>query len=380
MTPDELRQRIDRGEGPHADFKRAVGSVGELAKDLVCFANSDGGQILVGVEDSGEVVGVDDVDALMLQVDDVAFQRCAPPVTVVPETVDVDGRCVVVLNVARGDQRPYATKDGRYYVRSGARCRAASREELLRLFQATQDLYYDELSLRQWGMSTLDTETIARHLADLGLEDEADDPTRILRAWRMTDGDHPTVGGLVVFGRRPQDALLAAGVVVGTYAGTDPGDDLVDRKDLFGNLFAVVDQVERFLGLYLPTAHRVAGFEPERQEDVPTAALREAVVNAMVHRDYTIAAPIRVFVFGDRVEVHSPGRPPNSVDAEAMRSGVHVPRNPHVYSRVVASGLATRAGSGVPRISRLLRQSTGTTLGIAIRDAEVVLTLPRRPT
>lgn len=291
-----------------------------------------------------------------------------------------DDRGVILPeNVARGDQRPYATKDGRYYVRSGARCRAASREELLRLFQSAQDLFYDGLPARQIGLSTLDTDTIARHLGEIGLEDESDGPARVLRAWRMSDGDHPTVGGLVVFGRRPQDHLVSTGVTVGAYEGTDPGDDLLDRKDLTGNLFALVDQIVQFLGLYLRTGHRIEAFETERVEDVPAAALREAVVNALTHRDYTIPAPTRVLVFADRVEVHSPGRPPNSVDAEAMRSGVHVPRNPHIYSRVVAGGLATRAGSGIPRIARLLRRSAGTALGIAISDAEVVLTLPRRP-
>lgn len=110
---------------------------------------------------------------------------------------------------------------------------------------------------------------------------------------------------------------------------------------------------------------------------MPQAALREAVVNALVHRDYTVPAPTRIFVFPDRVEVHSPGRPPDSVDDEAMRAGVHVPRNPHIYSRIAASRLATRAGSGIRRITRLLREAGSGDPGIAISDTEVVLTLPR---
>lgn len=110
---------------------------------------------------------------------------------------------------------------------------------------------------------------------------------------------------------------------------------------------------------------------------MPAAALREAVVNALVHRDYTIPGPVRIFVLDDRVEVHSPGRPPNSVDGEAMRAGVHVPRNPHIYSRIAAGQLATRASTGIRRIARLLRESNGGGPGITISDAEVVLTLPR---
>jgi len=141
MTPDELRERILRREDPQTDFKQAIGANLDLAKDLVCFANGDGGQIVVGVAKDRTVVGVPDPDALLLRVDDVAFHSCSPPVTVAPEIVDLDGKNVVVLNVAKGDQRPYSTRDGQYYVRSGARCRSASREELLRLFRATHTLF-----------------------------------------------------------------------------------------------------------------------------------------------------------------------------------------------------------------------------------------------
>lgn len=100
MTPDELRDRILRWEDPHTDFKESVDSNIELAKDLVCFANSDGGQLVIGVTKDRDVVGVPDTDQLLLRVDDIAFQSCSPSVTVVPEIVALDGKDVVVLNGA----------------------------------------------------------------------------------------------------------------------------------------------------------------------------------------------------------------------------------------------------------------------------------------
>lgn len=379
MTPDELRDRILRWEDPHTDFKEAVDSNSELAKDLVCFANSDGGQLVIGVAKDRSVVGVPDADALLLRVDDVAFQRRSPPLTVVPEVVTLDGKDVVVLNIAKGDQRPYCTGEGRYYVRSGARCRQASREELLRLFQAAHSLFYDEQQLPWLDLTDLELDEVARYLDDTNQVDLDDDLARLLRAWRMYDGSHPTVGGLVLFGRRPQAELESSRVVVGALVGDDIGDNFVDRKDVSGPLLSVIAQIEMFLRLHLRTGHEIVGFEKEKREEIPMAALREAVVNALVHRDYTIPGPTRVFVLSDRVEVRSPGRPPNSVDADAMRAGAHVPRNPHIYSRVVAAKLATRAGTGIPRIARLLRETNGTSLGITISNAEVALTLPRGP-
>jgi len=377
MTPGELRERILRGEDPHTDFEQAVDRNAELAKDLVCFANSDGGHLVIGVADDGTVVGVPDPDALLLRVDDVAFNLCSPPVTVVPETVRLDDRDVVVLSIAKGDQRPYSTRDGRYYIRSGARCRAASREELLRLFQGARAVFYDDQPLHWLGLRDIDLDEVARYLEATQQQDLDEDLPRLLRAWRLYDGTHPTVGGIVLFGRKPQSVLESTRMVVGAVAGDDIGGDFIDRKDLSGGLFDLATQAEAFLGLYLRTGHEIVGFQPEKREEIPAAALREAVVNALIHRDYTIPEPTRIFVLADRVEVRSPGRPPNSVDAEAMRAGVHVTRNPHIYSRVADAQLATRAGTGIRRIARLLRENGDRELGIRILDVEVTLTLPR---
>lgn len=240
----------------------------------------------------------------------------------------------------------------------------------------TRSSFFDAQPVPLLNLTGLDLDAISRHAVDVGLENPYD-PTRLLRNCRLYHGAHPTVAGVVLFGRDPQDALEASKVVAGAVAGGDIGDDCIDRTDLRGGLFALVQQVEAFLQLHLQTGHEIAGFEPERRPEIPTAALREAVVNALVHRDYSIPSPCRIFVLADRVEVRSPGRPPNTVDADAMRAGIHVPRNPHIYSRVVEAELATRAGTGIRRIARLLRYHGGGGLGITISDAEVVLTLPR---
>lgn len=377
MTPDELLERIARWEDLHTDFKQEVADNNELAKDIICLANTDGGQLIIGVAETRQIVGVEDVDRLLLRIDDVAYQRCSPPVTVVPEVLDVEGRQVVVVNVPKGDQRPYATRSGQDYVRSGSRCRQASREELLRLFQGARSLYYDEQPVPGLTIGDLDLDSVQRHLESTGREDLADDMSRLLRAWGLYDGESPTVGGVVLFGRRPQEVLESSRVVAAAFPGTDTGDDLTDRKDVSGGLFDVISQLEGFLALHLRRGHKVRAFEPEQVPEIPTAALRESVVNALIHRDYTIAAPVRVFVLADRVEIHTPGQPPNTIDADAMRAGVHVPRNPHIYSRVADAELATRAGTGIHRITRLLREAGNRTLGILISRAEVVLVLPR---
>lgn len=349
------------------------------AADLVAFANTDGGQLLLGIDDRREIVGVEDADRVHRQVDNVALNNCEPPVTVVQELVATeDGRQVVVVNVPKGDMRPYRTNRGVFYIRTTSGRRQASREELLRLFQATESLYYDESPLTRLSLTDLDLGAFEHYLRQTGQEYLLADRERLLENWRLLEGGNPTLAGLLLFGREPQRHLPFAQINAARFAGNDSSTDPRDRKDLQGRLLDVIDQAERFLDLHLFTPHTIRGFEPEPRPELPKEVLREAIVNAVAHRDYTLRAPIRLFVLDDRVEVHTPGRPPNGVDEAAMRAGFHVVRNPSIYARLSDAGLVTRAGTGVRRMIRLVRESLGAEIGIDIREFEVLLTLPRR--
>jgi len=378
MNLAELQKRIAKGEDLHTDFKERFSSNREMSKDLVCFANTDGGQLIFGVSSDKHMVGVDDPDGLFNKVDDIAFQHCEPPITVVQESLDVGGKTVVVVNIPKGDQRPYRTNYGLYYIRTTSGCRQASREELLRLFQSTESLYYDETTLPRLSLSDLDIGAFENFLEETGQTDLGVDQKRLLKNWRLMSGNHPTIAGIILFGRKPQQHLPYAQVNAARIPGIDVSMEPSDMKDITGRLLDVIDQIQRFLRLHLPTPHEIKGFSPEAKPELPEEALREAVVNAVAHRDYTVMGPIRIFILDDRIEIHTPGRTPNTVDEAAMRAGVHVVRNPHIYARLSDAGLVTRAGSGIRRIIRLIKQATGSNIGIDIRDFEVLLTIPRQ--
>ncbi len=377
MNTVELAERLARWEDLHTEFKEAFESDRELAKDIVCFANTDGGQLVFGITDDRAVVGVQDVDWLLAKIEDIAYQHCQPPVTVVQEVLEFEGKRLVVVNIPKGSQRPYQTKSGLCYVRTANRCRLASREELLRLFQAAGSLFYDETPLVRFGLPAIDLDAVRVYLKRTGQTELGDDLERLLRNWRLYDGEHPTVSGVILFGKDVPAALPFAGISAARFPGTDTADDPIDRKDLSGQLLDVVDRAARFLAFHLSSRHEIRGFEPETRPEVPQEALREAVVNAVAHRDYTVPGPVRLFILRDRIEVHSPGKPPNTVDAEAMRAGVHVVRNPHIYARLSDAGLVTGAGTGVRRMIKLVRQAMGLDVGISITDSEVILTIPR---
>lgn len=378
MNITELRERIATWENLHTDFKERIDSVDELAKDLVCFANTDGGQLILGIAKDRAIVGVSDVDATNRTVDNVAYNNCEPPITVIQEVLEDEGKKVVVINIPKGDQRPYRTNRGLYYVRTSSGCRPASREELLRLFQATESFYYDETPLPRLSVQDVDFDALDRYLEQTGQPKLASDRERLLRNWGLLSGAHPTIAGLVLFGREPQRHLPFAQINAARIPGTDTAVEPSDRKDLTGRLLDVIDQAQRFLQLHLRIRHEIKGFEPEPKPELPEEALREAVVNAVAHRDYTVRGPVRLFILDDRVEVHTPGKPPNSVDVEAMRAGVHVVRNPRIYARLSDAGLVTRAGTGIRRIVQLVAQATGRDVEISVREFEVLMTIPRR--
>jgi len=380
MTPPELRARIKRWEDLHTEFKLEAIHPDDLSAALVAFANADGGQLIIGVSEERKVIGVRDTAKLRHYVDNVALNNCVPPLTISQDAVPYRGKEVVVVSVGKGEQRPYRTSRGVYYIRTSSGRRQASREELLRLFQASESLYYDETALSRLGVEEISLDALRQFLEQTAQSPALLEiaPERLLRSWRLTAGGHPTVAGIVLFGRDPQLHLPHAQINAARIPGTELANEPSDRKDLKGRLLDVVDQAMRFLYLHLRIPHKIRRLEAEPQPELPAEALREAVVNAVAHRDYTVAGPIRLFVFDDRVELHSPGRAPNTVDEGAMRAGVHVVRNPYIYARLSDAGLVTRAGSGIPRIVKLVRQATGKDVTIGLREFEVLLSLPRK--
>jgi ATP-dependent DNA helicase RecG len=380
MELSELRDRIRRREDLHTEFKLETIHPDDLSAEMADFANADGGQLVIGVSEERQIVGLGDVDKVCQYVDNVALNNCIPPITISQETVADGARTILVVNIAKGDQRPYRTNRGVYFIRTSSGRRQASREELLRLFQATESLYYDESPLVRLGLEELDLDAVRRFVDQTAQSQNLLEiaPARLLRSWRLTAGDHPTVAGLVLFGRDPQQHLPFAQINAARIPGTEIANDPSDRKDLGGRLLDVIDQAMRFVQLHLRVPHTIRGLEPEPQPELPYEVLREAIVNAVAHRDYTVRGPIRVFVFDDRVEFHTPGKAPNTVDEEAMRAGTHVVRNPHIYARLSDAGLVTRVGSGIPRIVKLVKQATGKDITIQLREFEVLLSIPRK--
>jgi len=389
MDPAELKAFLEKGENLHTEFKQWPPRPDDLAPSIVAFANTDGGQILVGIDNQRRVVGLEasELDRATQLVDNVAFQNCEPPVTVLQETVrDEQGRTVLAVRVPKGGHRPYRTNRGVYYIRISSGRRQASREELLRLFQAAESLYYDETPILQATTADLDEQAITdllQVIREHGLDLSGIARDRLLENWRLvrpTNGQiRPTLAGILFLSRSPQQFLPAAYVSAVSILGNDLSLEPLDHKRIEGRLIDMLQGVMKFLYLYLKETHVIHELESEIRPELPPTVLREALVNAVAHRDYTVSAPVRVIVFRDRLEIRTPGGLPNNVAIESLRAGVHVLRNPGIYNILLKTGLVTDAGSGIPRMIRAMRESAGREPGFHLEGGEFIVTLPRSP-
>ena len=383
-----LQDRIARGEGLHTEFKAWPIRPDDLAATIVAFANSDGGQLLLGVSDDGRLEGLQrsELDQALQFVDNVSFNNCEPPVTVLQETTALDDRVIVAVNIPKGDARPCRTNRGVHYIRTSSGRRQASREELLRLLQASGSHFHDESPVMASSLADIDRQALHDMLAAIaqtGVPVPGIPEDRLLSNWGLTRNvggeERPTVAGMLLLGQSPQRFLPHAYVSALRIADTDIATPPNDQRRIEGRLFDVLQDCLRFLDFNLFRRHEIRGIESEVVLEFPMEVQREVLVNALAHRDYTVSGPIRLIVFEDRVEVRTPGRLPNSVRTEQLGTGVHVLRNPTLYNLLFKRGLGTDAGSGIPRMIQLLREHNGNEPSFKMVGNEFVVTLTRQP-
>ena len=364
MTEEEVEKRARLGEDSVTEFKGLVQNgfridVKDITKSIVALANTKGGHLLLGVEDDGSITGAGDVkqvDALMTQVSQACEQGILPPIFCDVEKVEVRGVIVLVVTVrAFSPDRPYQA-GSQYYIRDVNRSRAARREEMARLFQSANH-HYDEQPVEGATLEDLDTQVARAFLA--GIYQEPDLETkwvRLLTELHCVDrAETPTVTGILLFGREPQRWFQDARVSAVLFPGRVMTSDLTDRQELEGRLLDQIDAAVGFLKRNVRVPSRVDGIE-RRDEGIPEEVFREAVLNAVSHRDYRAASQVRIFVFDDRVEIINPGELLNQLTIDGIRvGGISQRRNPALAGLLARARRRENLGMGVPALIEALK-------------------------
>ena len=403
FSDDEIAYRLRQGEDSRWEFKRILFSGdsptspdrGDLADEIVAFANANGGVLLCGVTDDGQIQGMTlaQMAALDHLLVEVSTDGIEPPARIDVHHREVDGKSLLRVDVPKGDS--LHERGGRSFIRVGASKRKLTGDERLRLAQRrAQDRYLwcDEQPVPETGFDTLDAALWRPLLSAEG----ASEPEVALEKLALLAPDESGVGRATVAGvlfctQNPEQWLPNAAITATRYRGADRTTGQVDAQEITGPLQR---QIADAVGFAVRNM-KVAARKVPARIDMPQyseKAIFEAVVNAVVHRDYAIrGSRIRLSMFADRLEIQSPGALPNTLTVESMALR-QATRNQAIASLMGRIGVGQirgsadrryfmeRRGDGVPAIQRETRELSGRPPEYRLVDgAEVLLVLPAAP-
>lgn len=357
-TFEDLLRQISLGEDSSRQFKIDVQNGDSLAAEMAAFANTDGGRIYIGVADDGSVSGLtkSNVARINQLISNAASQHVRSPLSVRTENVAVENdQLVIILTVPKGIDKPYFDKNGVIWFKCGAdKRRINSKEELRRLFQSVEQFHADELPTHA-GIDKLDKLLFRDFLQDMYKQSFPESPEELLKLLQnmnlATDEGLLNLAGALLFAERPEWIKPQFVVKAIFYAGNDMHvSEYLDSEECCGRLSKVFAESMAFVMRNLHKVQAGRGVNSPGIPEIPPIVFEELLVNALVHRDYFVSAPIRLFVFANRVEIISPGNLPNHLTIAKILTGNSNIRNP-ILASFIAKGLLPYKGlgSGVKR-------------------------------
>ncbi len=345
MKSSDLRILVQEGEGTTLEFKESLPA--SLARDVVAMANTIGGKILLGVRDDGTVAGIKDSNSLRARIQDIA-RNCDPPVKVVIEAVDG----AVVVHVRESDAKPVQCSDG-FFWRQGAATQKLTREEIRDFFRAEGAIRFDLAPCPRFRYpQDFDRAKYNAWLKLSGITGRpcTEDVLVNIEAAEQAGGKllfHNA--GVLFFAKNVRRFFNQAYITCLLAKGTSKAD-ILDRKDFDGGIVADIEDAMRFVARNTRAAWRIEAIQREDIPEYPMKALREAVINAVMHRDWFVdGANVFVELYTDRIEVVSPGGLPKGMTLADLGTK-SVRRNALIADLLHRIEFIEKAGTGIKRI------------------------------
>ncbi|MCY4309199.1 MAG: putative DNA binding domain-containing protein [Rhodobacteraceae bacterium] len=378
MNKTELLALIENGKNSGIEFKRDYLHPEQLAKEIVALANFNGGKILIGVDDDGIISGIQR-DNLEEWVFDTIFEKVHPMIIPSYEEIPIDEQTrVAVITVGQGTTKPYVMRDRRrenIYIRVGTTSRLASREQQARLYALGGMVHAELLPVSGSGLADLSQDRLKHYLISI-VEDK--EPPIEQNEWNkrlqglgfMHESDGHThsplctIAGLVLFGHTPRRLQRQGGIRWMAFPGKEKDYGALDDQIVDGPLVALLnnfDEGKTILenGLFENLVTLIRPFLSEEKKEIdasmrrerhwfyPVEAIREALVNAVAHRDWTRNEEIEVVSYSNRLEIISPGSLPNSMTVEKMIAGQRSARNQLIVEVLRDYGYVDARGMGI---------------------------------
>ena len=379
---DDILKQIKAGEVSGVQFKERILDKYDIACELVAFSNSHGGKLVVGIKDkTGETnaLSYSEVQETTNLLSDIASENVVPSILIKIDTVEVEDGNLVIATVKEGLNKPYHDNKGIVWVKNGADKRKVfGNAELAEMMTDCGSFAPDEAGVRDATVNDLDATTIKQFLGNRfervlekkGLTGDAfneasldmicsaiakgHDCEKILRNLRFIRPDGTlTVAAMLLFGKYTQRWMPMMTAKCICFAGNSVGSkvfrDKVNDADMEGNLLHQYDTIMDFFTRNLHNVQVGEEFNSMGKLEIPYTSLVEFTVNSLVHRSLNMKAPVRIFIFDNRVEIHSPGALPNGLTIDDIKSGTSMPRNMFLFNNAIYLLPYTGVGSGITR-------------------------------
>ena len=379
---DDVLKQIEAGEVSGVQFKERILDKYDIACELVAFSNSHGGKLVVGIKDkTGEInaLSYSEVQETTNLLSDIASENVVPSILIKIDTIEVEDGNLVIATVKEGLNKPYHDNKGIVWVKNGADKRKVfDNAELAEMMTDCGSFAPDEAGVRDATVNDLDATTIKQFLGNRfervlekkGLTGDAfneasldmicsaiakgHDCEKILRNLRFIRPDGTlTVAAMLLFGKYTQRWMPMMTAKCICFAGNSVGSkvfrDKVNDADMEGNLLHQYDTIMDFFTRNLHNVQVGDEFNSMGKLEIPYTSLVEFTVNSLVHRSLNMKAPVRIFIFDNRVEIHSPGALPNGLTIEDIKAGTSMPRNMFLFNNAIYLLPYTGVGSGITR-------------------------------
>ncbi len=359
-----ITQLLEQGEGQHLAFARSNIKPDDLAEMLAALANAQGGTLLLGLGRGRKLEGVTDQGATIAAVLD-AGMACTPPlILAVPQIVEHTGLLLLLVTIPAGMPHVYSVR-GKYLRRVGAQNEPIPPDALRRLLLERGTTSWERLMPDDVRADDLDQQKVQNYIQRIGPAAEANPQAFLFRRGILArqsqssdePPDHaqqllPTNAGLLLFAHEVERFFPQSEITMVRYRGREMSDEFL-REDLHDTVIESVRRAELWISEHMRRGSRMVHFEREDWVQFPLGAVREALVNAIAHRDYSVRGEgIRISMFSDRLECYSPGRLPGHVTL-ANLTEERFSRNETLVQVLADNGLIERLGYG---INRMLRQ------------------------
>lgn len=359
MNKEELKLRISQGESSALQFKLKWSDNDKMAREMVAFANSRGGAIVFGIEDkTGRIEGLsyDEVQTLSSQAGNMAENNIVPTLYIHSYPEEIDGKTVLVVEIPAGSNKPYKTlKGGEIYVKQGADKRLVKENrELMRMFYDCGQYYPDSAGVPGTSIRNLSESLIDRFFENQfgKRKEDFNIPTEVLyeNMSFLDEKGQATLAGLLFFGSMPTWKCPQFKIKAVCFVGNDlGGTQYRDSVDIEGTIPEMYNEAIRFCESNLHHLQEGQSFNSVGILEVPRVALEELIQNSLVHREMLGEDVVKLLVFDNRIEIHSPGCLPANLTIEKIKLGRAAIRNP-LMAQLCAKTMPYRGlGSGITR-------------------------------